>query len=245
VKPEELKDAFPHSRVLRQAFPDKYLRISAGLGFGGDRATGDAEEALASSQLPNPVGVYANRVFVDFLDLSWRLHDRVIVGGELFSRRLNSTIFGDNYGVEQRTSYNYNFSFMEQRIYAEYAFFHVDRYFTRRSEVLAGAGVLVGQPYLSVNYYYSNYSVPEDPRYSDMYYTQEDHLVGAQIRGSFHYYFFPGLSLWTGMEVNLYKPWIVPAVEFPASDPDVPVLLQQHTLSFSGIRFKFGISIYL
>ena len=245
MRPEELEDAFHHSKVLRQAFPDKHLRISVVLGLGGDRATGDAQEALASSQLPNPTGQSAYGGLVDFLDLSWRFHDRVIVGGEFFSRRLNSNIYGDNYDVEQSMNYNYDISFMEQRIYAEYAFFHVDRYFTRRSEVLAGAGLLMGMPNVSMNYYYSDYSDLDNVIYEDKNYTQEDNLFGFQLRGSFHYYFFPGLSLWTGLEANLYKPWIVESTEFPTSDPAAPVHLQEHTLSFTGIRLKFGVSIYL
>jgi hypothetical protein len=245
VSPNELGDAFPHSKVLRQAFPDKHFRLSIGLGFGGNRATGDAEEALGSSPLPNPYEGYGRSATLDFLDLSWRFHDRFIVGGELFSRRLNSNIYGDNYGVEQSMSYNYALSFMEQRIYAEYAIFHVDRYFTRRTEVLAGAGLLMGEPMVSMSYYYSDYSDPDNIFYGDITYTQEDNLFGFQLSGTYHIYFFPGLSLWTGLEVNLYKPWIVEAVEFPTSDPDVPMLLQEHSLSLSGMRLKFGVSIYL
>ena len=75
VFPESIEDAFPHSRVLRQSFPKKHLRISFGVGFGGNSAMEDAEEALAISPLLNPDS-YQDGISVDFLDVSYRFLDR-------------------------------------------------------------------------------------------------------------------------------------------------------------------------
>lgn len=245
VQPKELKDAFPHSKVLRQAFPDKHFRISVGFGFDGNRATGDAEEAIERSQLPYPTSYYGNSVTLDFLDLSWRFQDRVIVGGQLFARGFSSTIYGDNYGESVATSYYYDLYFVEHRVYAEYAFFHVNRYFTRRFELLTGAGFLMGRPDVTIYYHYDDFSDIDNPFYEFRSSSQEGSLNGFQLRGTFHYYFFPGFSVWTGLEANLYKPWTMEALELPTSDPEATVLLQEHTLNFSGIRLKFGVSIYL
>lgn len=245
VEPQRLEDAFLHSKVLRQAFPDKHFRISVGLGFGGDRATGDAEKAIRQSQLPDPDGSNGNSVAVDLLDLSWRFMDRFIVGGQLLARGFPSSIYGGNYMEYESTSYHCKICFIEHRVYAEYAFFHVDRYFTRKFELLAGAGFLMGKPKWSISYSYDDFTDPDSFIFDEVEQVHEGYLKGLQLRSAFHYYFFPGFSLWTGLEANLYKPWVVEAVEWPISDPDAPITLQEHALSFSGIRFKFGVSIYL
>ncbi|MCK4879684.1 MAG: hypothetical protein KAS82_03455 [Bacteroidales bacterium] len=245
VQEQRLEDAFPHSKVLRQAFPDKHVRISFGLGFGGDRATGDAESALRLSQLPDSYGSYGNSVTVDLLDLSWRFRDRLIVGGQLLARCFSSSLYGNNFGEYGGTSYQYDIYFFEHRLYAEYAFFHLDRYFTRKYELLTGVGFLMGKPEWSIYYNYDDFSDPDYFIYDEVKQAHEGYLKGFQLRSAFHYYFFPGFSLWTGLEVNLYKPWVIEAVEWPTSDPDASISLQEHTLNFSGVRFKFGIGIYL
>jgi len=83
VLPQVLEEAFPHSLVLRQVFPAKRIRISVGLGIGGNRVTRDAEEALRQSQLPNPESSHGNRAFIDPVDISVRFWNRVIVGGSI------------------------------------------------------------------------------------------------------------------------------------------------------------------
>jgi len=81
VQPLVLEEAFQHSHVLRQVFPAKRIRISVGLGIGGNRAAQDAEEALRQSQLPNPEYNYGNRAVIDPVDISARFWNRLIVGG--------------------------------------------------------------------------------------------------------------------------------------------------------------------
>jgi len=142
-------------------------------------------------------------------------------------------------------NYDCLIDFTEHRIYTEYAFIHVDRYFTKKYELLAGAGYLMGRPEWSCSYYFNDYTDPDNWIYDNAYHFQEDNLHGVQLRSAFHYYLFPGFSLWTGLEANLFKPWTIETVEFPTSDPGINISFEEHTLNFSSVRFKFGVSIYL
>jgi len=245
VRPQKLEETFIHSRVLRQAFPDRHLRISTGIGFGKSRAETDAVQALEQSQLPHHDGSYKDRRILYQVDVSWRFWDRLIIGGDLFANHFSSYIYGSSYINNEGINYNYNINFFNYGFYAEYAFFHVDRYFTRKLELIAGAGFLMGKPGWSIYYNYDRFEEP-DIYFSDYAdYAKEGNINGLQFRTSFHYYFFPGASLWTGAEINLYRPWIVESVELPDTDPNVPLVLQEHTLSFSLVKLKFGVSIYL
>jgi len=245
VRPQKLEEAFIHSRALRQAFPDKHLKVSTGIGFGKSRVQADAEQALEQSQLPHPYGSYGDGRILYQVDVSWRFWDRVIIGGDLFTNHFYFNILGDSYVNNESVYYNYNINFYNYGVYAEYAFFHVNRYFTGKFELLAGAGFLMGKPDWSIHYNYDRVEEP-DTYFSDYIdYAKEGNINGLQFRSAFHYYFFPGASIWTGAEVNLYRPWIVESVELSDTDPNVPLVLQEHTLSFSLVKLKFGVSIYL
>ncbi len=245
VRPLRMKEAFPHSPVMRQAFPHKHFRISVSMGTGGGSVDTDAREALVASPLPIPYDGYESTARLEIIDISWRFLDRLIVGGQVAARNTSTYLNGYSNGEFFSMGYDYNVKFYEHRIYAEYAFFHMDRYFTRRWELLAGAGLLMGKPDWNFNYYHDEFSDPDNPVYSYVTHEQDDPLYGFHLRTAFHYYFFPGLSLWTGVEANFYKPWTIAPVEVPSEDPSVPLVLQEHTLSFSGVRFKMGVSIYL
>jgi hypothetical protein len=244
VQARVLKDAFPHSKVLRQVFPKKHLRISFGIGLGGSNAIEDAEKALGDSPLPDPY-YHQDRLSLDFLDVSWRFWDHYIVGGQLAARNFSYYLYGDNYGGDVDYYYNSHINFFENRLYAEYVFFPVDRFFTHRYELLAGAGLLMGKPDWSMDYGYNGYIEPEIWVFDETSVQLNENLYGFQLRSAFHFYLFPGSSLWAGVEANFYKPWAIQTLEFPTFDPDAPILLQEHTLDFSGVRIKFGVSIYL
>ena len=244
VQPSVLKEAFAHSKVLRQVFPKKHLRISFGLGVGGNNAIFDAEKALRDLPLSNPYS-YQDRVSPGFLDVSWRFGGRYIVGGQLAARNLSYFLSGNSNVPDNYSNYNNNISFSERRLYAEYVFFPIDRFFTHRYELVTGAGFLMGKADWFMRYYFDDYVDPDNWITGEETHEQKDNLFGLQLRSAFHFYLFPGFSLWTGVEANLYKPWTIEALEFPSSDPNAPILLQEHTLDFSGIRIKFGVSIYL
>lgn len=243
--PNTLEEAFPHSPVLRRVFPHKHLRISFSAGFGGDAVLNDARKALLSSTLPNPEDGYDNVAGIDFLDVSWRFGDRVILGAQLAARINSSTLYAYGQAPDFSNGYQYDVYYHEHRVYAEYAFFHVDRFFTKRWEFLVGTGLLMGRPEWTLFYNYDEYSDPDNPVYGTETHRQADPLWGFQLRTSFHYYIFPGLSLWTGLEGNIYGPWSIHQVEVPSNNPSVSLVLQEHTLNFSSVRFKLGVSIYL
>jgi hypothetical protein len=245
VRPLQLKEAFPHSPVLRQVFPQKHLRISVSVGLGGDGVPADSRAALEASNLPSPQYGYETYAALEFFDLSWRFMNRIIVGGQLLARNTSSTLFADDQGTSYSNQYYYEVNYLEHRIYAEYAFFHVDRYFTKRWELLAGAGILMGRPTWGLYYMYDEYSDPDNPVYGSVTHEQADPLTGFQLRTSFHYYLFPGFSLWSGLEANISRPWTIQEVEVPSNNPSVPFVLQEHGLSFNSLRFKLGVSIYL
>jgi len=240
-----LEEAFPHSQILRQVYPAKRIRISVGLGIGGNRFARDAEEALRQSPLPHPESSYENRAYIDPVDISVRFWNRFFLGGQYRVNNSTTSIYAYNYGQNADINYDCYIHFTEHRIYGEYAFIHVDRYFTKRYELLAGAGYLMGRPEWSCFYYYNDYTDPENWIYENAQYVQEDKLHGVQLRTAFHYYLFPAFSLWTGLEANLFKSWTVEALEFPSSDPEITIPMEEHTLNFSSVRFKFGVSIFL
>lgn len=245
VYPDKIEDAFLHSPALRQVYPIKRLRISISAGFGGDGVTADARAALEASPLPRPEDGYGSTAAIEILDVSWRFMNRIIIGGQLAARNTSGTLYAYNNREFFYSSYNYDVNYLEHRLYAEYAFFHVDRYFTKRWELLAGAGALFGRPQWSLYYNYDEYSDPDNPVYGEERLEQADPLMGFQIRSAFHLYIFPGFSLWSGLEANFIGPWTIHQVEIPSNIPSVPIVLQEHTLSFSSVRFKLGVSIYL
>jgi len=245
VYPHQLDRAIKYSTVLRHAFPQKRIRISFGLGFGGDVVTEDILEMLGGTSLPYPHDSYGgSNVSAELLDLSVRFRDRIIVGGQLLARQIESGVYSYSYNSMREVNYSYSLNFREHRIYGEYAILHTDRYFLRRFEVLAGVGLLISKP--EIRFSYSHYNTEDfDNVYGgNWYYNYEDLLLGAQLKATIHYYIIRGLSIWTGLEANLYPTFIVPAQEISVSGIEDTILLPEHGLNFSCVRFKLGISLY-
>jgi hypothetical protein len=245
VNPISLEEAFPYSKVMREVFPRKHLRISFGPGFGALGAAEDAQMALLNSSLPEPF-FYEDRVSLDLLDVSWRFWEHYIVGGQLSARIFSKSLGGYYYEQEALDiNYDYQIKFSENRLYVEYVFFPVNRFFTHRFELMAGAGFLVGKPEWSMYYNYNDNTDPDIWISDEVRYELKNNIFGFQLRTAFHFYLFPGASLWAGMEANLYKPWIIETHELPTPDTNAPIVLEKHSLDFSGFRIKFGFSIYL
>lgn len=245
VIPPDLQEAFPHSQVLRQAFPQKHLRISVNVGMGGNGVQEDARKALEGSSPLSPMDGYETKRAVQLIDFSWRFLNRIVIGGQMAAQITSNYVYGEYSEEFYYSAYNYDVNFVEHRLYGEYAFFPVDRYFTRRWELMAGAGFLFGKPGWALNYSQSEYSDPDNPVYESGIHEQSGSLYGFQLRSAFHFYIFPGFSLWSGLEANMYPPWSIHQVEVPSNNPSVPFVLQEHTLGFSSVRFKIGASIYL
>jgi hypothetical protein len=243
--PLMMEEAFTHSDLLRRAYRKKRFRYSFGVNFGGDVLTQEIREALGNSGLPQSYESYGGNVNGELLDFSFRFFDRLIVGASIISRISHANMYG-NAGNEQRhIDYDYHVDYRENRIYAEYAILNTDRYFSRKFEVIAGAGLLLARPEWRLGYSYYEYENPDFNYDPYQYYSFQENLLGMQVKGAIHYYFFPGLSLWTALDVNLNQPFVVPQQELPTGEDQDPFILPEHELGFSCVRFKLGLSLYL
>lgn len=243
--PPLLEDAFDDSKILRRAYRKKRIRYSFGVNFGSDVVMKEIEEVIRDSPLPYSIDSYGGNMNVEALDFSFRFFDRLIIGGSIFSRTSYTDVWGYSYNSERDVNYSYRVDYRENRIYAEYAILNTDRYFSRRFEVIAGAGVLLANPEWSFDYsYYYNFEDAENIQGGYNYYYYSDKLLGLQLKGAFHYYFFPGLSLWTALDVNLNQPFVVPEQELPTYGSQDHYTLPEHELGFSCVRFKLGLSLY-
>ena len=209
------------------------------MSFGSDVITNDIKSMLQGTSLPQSYESYGGHTNVEFLDLSVRVMDRLILGGSLFTRTSYTNVYTYTYD-EGDVYYNLDVDYREHKVYAEYAIVKTDRFFSRKFEVLAGAGLLIGQPEWRFYFHYYNYEDPEN--IED--YNYDDILLGVQIKGAFHYYFFPGLSLWTAIDINLVQPFVISEWELDVPDGVSPITVPQHELGFSSVRFKLGLSIY-
>ncbi len=119
----------------------------------------------------------------------------------------------------------------------------VDRFFTRRHEILAGAGFIASFPRIG---FYSYRELQGDPYFSeDAEMGETNKPLGMQLRAFYHYYPFRNVSVSAGLEVNFYQDLKVPAVFFPSDEAvDLPPLLEAHELNYSSLRFKLGLHLY-
>jgi len=244
IIPPDLEMAIDHSRVMKQAFRKKRIRYSFGVNFGSDVLLNEIQDAIGESSLPYSYDSYGGNVNGELLNLSFRFFDRLIIGGSLYSRKNYTDVNGYASNSAYDVSYLYHVDYLEHSLYAEYAILNTDRFYSRKFEVIAGAGLLLGNP--NWNFGYSYYDIQNPDSESDGYfdYSHSDNLLGLQLKGAFHYYFFPGLSIWTAIDLNLNQPFVVPEQELPAPGEQDPIILPEHELAFSCVRFKLGLSIY-
>ena len=244
IVPPDLVMAIIHSRVMKQAFRRKRIRYSFGVNFGSDVLISEIQKAIGESSLPYSYDSYGGNVNGEFLDFSIRFFDRLIIGGSLFSRSNHANVYGYSNNSVYDINYSYRVNYVEHRLYAEYALINTDRFYSRKFELIAGAGMLFGNPEWEFGYGYHNVMIPDYE--SDEYFSSDysDKLLGLQLKGAFHYYFFPGLSIWTAIDLNLNQPFVVPEQELPTSGEQESIILPEHELGFSCVRFKLGLSIY-
>jgi len=244
IIPPDLEVAISQSKVMRKAFPQKRIRYSFGVNFGSDVLISEIQNAIGESSLPYSYDSWGGNVNGELLDFSIRFFDRLIIGGSLFSRSNHANVSGYSNNSGYDIYYNYMVDYVEHRLYAEYALLNTDRFYSRKFELIAGAGMLFGNPEWGFGYSYYNVQNPDYE--SDEYFASSfrDNLLGLQLKGAFHYYFFPGLSIWTAIDLNLNQPFVVPEQELPALGEQEPIILPEHELGFSCVRFKLGLSIY-
>ncbi len=149
-----------------------------------------------------------------------------------------------HYGPTMESGFNYGINLTENRLYAEVALFHVDRYLTRPFEVLVGAGLLLSNADWDLNYNYANLEDPDNIIGDYIYTSQNYQFQGLQLRSAFHYYFFSGLSCFAGFEANLYPSFTVSSLELPSPVIGETIVMPEHQLNFTSVRVKLGVSIY-
>ena len=243
--PLRMDEAIAHSDLLRRAYRKKRFRYSFGVNFGGDVLTQEISKALGNSDLPQSYESYGGHVNGELLDFSVRFFDRLIVGASLNSRISHVSMYGYASDEQSSLDFDYHVDYRENRVYAEYAILNTDRYFSRKFEVIAGAGLLLASPEWRLSYSYYEYENPDYSYDPYRYYNRNEKLLGMQLKGAIHYYFFPGLSLWAALDLNLNQAFVVPEQELPTSEGQDPILLPEHELGFSCVRFKLGFSLYL
>ena len=240
----EMEEAFKRSHLLRKTFPKKLVRITFGASFGPDVITKDVEDMLLSSDLPSSEFSWNQTSSLELLDISVRIMDRFILGGQFVAQNISMNLDAYSYGSSMESGYYYRISLTESRFYAEYAMFHVDRYFTRPFEVVVGAGLLLSKSDWDLNYNYANLEDMDNIVDGYIHTNQEYRFQGLQLRSAFHYYFFPGLSCFAGLEANLYPSFTVSSLELPSPVIGETIVMPEHQLNFTSVRFKLGVSIY-
>lgn len=244
VTATDLEVAIKRSKVMKKAFRKKRIRYSMGVSFGSDVVLNDIQKMLEESGLPQSYESYGGYVNGEFLDLSFRVTNRLILGGSVLTRNSYTSVYSSSYNQTEDIYYNLDVDYREHKIYAEYAIVKTDRFFSRRFEVLAGAGLLMGIPEWRFNFSYYNVEDLDNIFGGDYSSNYDDLILGLQLKGAFHYYFLPGVSIWTALDLNLTQPFVVPEQEILIPGIEEAKLLPEHELGFNSVRFKLGLSIY-
>ncbi len=245
VPAQELPDAFSHSRVLRQVFPDKHFRISLGVGLGGDVVADDVDAALSSSPLGKPEYGYGQTADFEWADLAIRVFGRVMVGWRYSAFPDYASWYYYSSGKEEYYNYSYRIGIYEHRLYGEYGLFNVDRYFSRPFEWTVGAGITLARTEKSFDYYYEDFSNPDQIGSAYLNDQMTYRITGVHLKSMFHYFFIPGLSLYAGLEASIYQKWIIPEQALPGGGTGGQMILPEYGISLNSIRFRAGVSIYL
>ncbi|MGW8315727.1 MAG: hypothetical protein ACWGNV_09020 [Bacteroidales bacterium] len=245
VPARDMPDALRHSRVMRQVFPNKHIRISAGIGLGGDVVADDVKEAFSNSPLGDPEYGYGNPADFEWADIAFRMFNRYMIGWQYISNTNYSNWYYYSSGNDYNYSYSYWIELFEHRIYGEYGLFHVDRYFSRPFEWTVGAGIIFARPKKSFYYDYEDFSDPENPDFQYFNDQITGKITGLNLKSMFHYFFVPGLSLYAGLEASFYEKWIIPEQILPTGETGGQTTLPEHEINLNNIRFRAGVSIYL
>ncbi len=235
------------SPLVRKVFPDKHLRISFGLNAGPNTIKKELISIFESSSLPEMTEYRSGSFAFDFFDLSWRLNDKFILGAQIHLNMDSYTyLFYSEYFYNNPPAndiyYSYDIQLYESRIYCEYAIKPVNRYFSKKHELLVGGGIIFSNPIVDFSYSYVPNEFSGNNEYIKKY--TDKTVIGAQARAAFHYYPFPGFSLFGGAEINVYQNLAIESYTLPTSDPGIYHTIPEHKLNFSALRLKVGASMY-
>jgi len=230
-----------HSKVLRSVFPKKHFRLYSGISSGGFLSIkNDIMPVFDTPDLPKMEEYRSSIINFEILNLSWRFKNRYVAGWSFFQYADIYLYNSGNSSSSNSTSYHYSVQAYGTSWYADYVINPIDEYFTKRTEITAGVGLVHLNPHVS--YYYHYYDNLKE------YYTQGSHdfnIYGLQLRASAAYYLFPGLSLSAGLQGNIYQKATINSEYLQTgSDPNSIIKFPEHSLSFNSLRATVGIGIH-
>ena len=229
-----------NSKLTRKIFPKKHFRVYVGGSAGFSTTKKDLEQLFNSTELPEIAEFRYAAFNFEMFNFSWRFNKKYIVGWNMFLYGNSHTyLFAYESTASSSLNYNYTIEAYGTSLYGDYVINPIDEYFTKRTELSVGVGLLHLNPYVKFNYtnfegsneYITNF----DKEYS---------IYGLQLRTSASYYLFPGFSLNIGLQANLYQNITVSTLALHNSDPAKTIQIPEHKLGFSSIRASFGLGIH-
>jgi hypothetical protein len=234
----DLSDLPAHSQAMRRAYPEKKFRISLAMNWGPPMMKNRLAAALEDAGLP-PWNDYWDRgLGSELIDLSLKVSHHWKAGLSCMWT-YESVVIANSYAYEvDKTDYTYVLDFTDIRLYGEYVFRPVDRFFTSRKELYVGGGLVLSLPQLYTDIYLAD--VPENGIYRSANRNLKASLLGLQCRAGYHHYLARNFSLSGGLEVNLYPDLKVPELEAQYGT----VAMSAHRLNYSHFRLKIGAHLY-
>ncbi len=230
-----------HSDVLKRVFPKKHFRFYTGISSGGFLSTKkDIMPVFEAPYLPKTEEYRNSIINFEILNLSWRFKNRYVAGWSFFQYADIYLYSSSSSNSNTSSYYNYGVQAYGTSWYADYVINPIDEYFTKRTEITAGVGLVHLRPNISYYYHYDDNSKE--------YYTQGSHdfsIYGLQLRASAAYYLFPGLSLSAGLQGNICQEATINSVNLQTgSKPNSIIKFPEHSLSFNSLRATVGIGIH-
>jgi hypothetical protein len=242
---DDLEKLPEYSAAVRRAFPKKRLRITMGINASLNNSMEKSmKKVIESSDMDPWDDSYGNPWGLEYLDFSWRIKPHWVVGGG-FMHDFDGLGHYSHYSSYSETTMSYDYSYWTDltdfRLYTEYVLHPVDRFFTTRSELLFGAGLILSRP--ATSYDYSEYDPLKD-EYWNAYLFEKHTIPGIQLRASYHLYLARNFSLSAGLEANLYQSLKLPGLEVPAGYEGEYFGFMDHSLNYSSLRLKVGAHLY-
>lgn len=236
--PMSFRQALDHSKLMNRTFYSKRLRVSVALSAGPNTIENSVSNAFASAGISKISYNYSPIAF-ELPDVSWRISKRFIVGGQFYfagHSDISDFYKPDAFSTTNELEFSYSINTLEARLYLEYAINPIDRFMSKPYEFLIGAGVIMGS---------QSFDFTSFESLGDNYNSSENSAIqGIQVRSSFHYYFLPSFSLFTGIEANLYTNVNAPKLEFSTLDPAKDYVIPAYDLNFNTLRLKLGTSVH-
>ncbi|MCF8378789.1 MAG: hypothetical protein K9H49_04375 [Bacteroidales bacterium] len=222
--PEDLYQALEVSPQITKGL-NRPLRISLTMATVPNAIRKDLTNKISS--LPEPEsGIEA--FTLESFDVSWRFSEHYIVGAQIPMDYYSL----DNYNNStNEPEYNYSITALEGGAYFDYVINPANKLYAKPYEFTVGAGARIGVRNVELFY-------------GSQYYSDAPIIYGLQLKSAAYYYPYPGLSLFAGMEANLYNKIRLPAYVLTSNDPLVNFEIPESSIQFSALRIKAGVSIY-